>query len=117
MKTATTLATLPYSTQWIDESDIEAVVEVLRSEWLTGGPALERFEGCLADYFGARRFATLQGLTSTLTMPFGVLGPLLAGLAFDEFGSYQLIFSVYAPLTAIAGLFVVLAGRPRGEFG
>ena len=45
LKTANTLATLPYSTQWIDESDIEAVVEVLRSERLTGGPALERFEG------------------------------------------------------------------------
>lgn len=74
------------------------------------------FITAVADYFGARRFGTLQGLTSSLTMPFGMLGPLLAGLAFDKFGSYQLIFTIYAPLTALAAIFVVLAGRPRGEF-
>jgi sugar phosphate permease len=73
------------------------------------------FITAVADYFGARRFGTLQGLTSTLIMPFGVLGPLLAGIAFDEFGSYQLIFSVYAPLTAVAALFVIIAGEPKDE--
>ncbi len=50
-------------------------------------------------------------------MPFGMLGPFLAGLAFDEFGSYELIFTIYAPLTALSAVFVILAGRPRGEFG
>ena len=74
------------------------------------------FITAVADYFGARRFGTLQGLTSSLTMPFGMLGPFLAGWAFDEFGSYQLIFTIYAPLTALAAIFVVLAGRPQGEF-
>ena len=71
------------------------------------------FITAVADYFGTRRFGTLQGLTSTLTMPFGVLGPLLAGIAFDQLGSYQLVFSIYAPLTAAAGLCVVLAGPPQ----
>ena len=75
------------------------------------------FITAVADHFGPRRFGTLQGLASTLTMPFGMLGPFLAGLAFDEFGSYVLIFMIYAPLTALAAIFVILAGRPRGDFG
>lgn len=35
---------LPYGRQSIDEDDIAAVVEVLRSDWLTGGPAVDAFE-------------------------------------------------------------------------
>ena len=45
---------LPYGKQWIDGSDIEAVVEVLRGDWITQGPAIERFERAVADYVGAR---------------------------------------------------------------
>ena len=71
------------------------------------------FITAVADYFGTRRFGTLQVLTSTLTMPFAVLGPLLAGSAFDELGSYRLVFSIYAPLPAAASLCVVLAGPPK----
>ena len=40
---------LPYSRQFIDEEDIEAVVSSLRSDWLTTGPQVEEFE---------KRFAT-----------------------------------------------------------
>ena len=35
---------LPYSRQFIDEDDIEAVVRTLRSDWLTTGPQVEEFE-------------------------------------------------------------------------
>ncbi len=41
---------LPYGRQALDEQDIAAVVEVLRSDWLTTGPLVERFE----DAFAAR---------------------------------------------------------------
>ena len=43
---------LPYGHQSIDEGDIRAVVEVLRGDWLTMGPAVERFERTVADYVG-----------------------------------------------------------------
>ena len=42
-------AFLPYGRQQIDERDIEAVVDVLRSDWLTTGPAVARFEQALAQ--------------------------------------------------------------------
>lgn len=45
---------LPYGKQWIDEDDIEAVTKVLRGDFITQGPAIDRFERAVADYVGAR---------------------------------------------------------------
>jgi UDP-4-amino-4,6-dideoxy-N-acetyl-beta-L-altrosamine transaminase len=45
---------LPYARQDIDDADVQAVVEVLRSEWLTQGPQVEAFEQELAAVAGAR---------------------------------------------------------------
>jgi dTDP-4-amino-4,6-dideoxygalactose transaminase len=39
---------IPYGRQIIDEDDIQAVVDVLRSDWLTTGPKDQEFEECLA---------------------------------------------------------------------
>ncbi|PWW08341.1 UDP-4-amino-4,6-dideoxy-N-acetyl-beta-L-altrosamine transaminase [Paenibacillus cellulosilyticus] len=47
-------AMLPYGKQAIDEDDIQAVVDVLRSDFITQGPAIDRFERKVADYVGAR---------------------------------------------------------------
>lgn len=41
---------IPYGRQDISDADIAAVVEVLRSDWLTQGPAIERFEAAVAAY-------------------------------------------------------------------
>ena len=38
-----------YGKQSIDENDIDAVVEVLKSDFLTQGPAIEKFEKCEAE--------------------------------------------------------------------
>lgn len=45
---------LPYGRQIIDDDDITAVVETLRSDWLTTGPAVERFEADVCAFTGAR---------------------------------------------------------------
>ena len=45
---------IPYARQSLDEDDIAAVVEVLRGDWLTQGPAVATFENELKNYFGAR---------------------------------------------------------------
>lgn len=41
---------IPYGRQIIDETDIQEVVEVLRSDWLTTGPLVGRFEKAVAEY-------------------------------------------------------------------
>lgn len=57
---------IPYGRQSISEQDIEAVVEVLRSEWLTQGPSVERFETGVAGYCGARYAVAVNSATSAL---------------------------------------------------
>lgn len=57
---------IPYGRQWIDENDIAAVVEVLRSDWITQGPAIERFEALVAEYVGAQHAVAVSSGTAAL---------------------------------------------------
>lgn len=57
---------IAYGRQDISEEDIAAVVEVLRSEWLTQGPAIERFEENVARYCGARYAVAVSSATAAL---------------------------------------------------
>ena len=45
---------LPYSRQNIDERDIEEVCRVLKEDFITQGPRIERFEKKFAEYVGAK---------------------------------------------------------------
>ena len=57
---------IPYGRQSISEADIEAVVEVLRSDFLTQGPVVPRFEQAVADYCGARFGVAVNSGTAAL---------------------------------------------------
>ncbi|NPA11424.1 MAG: aminotransferase class I/II-fold pyridoxal phosphate-dependent enzyme, partial [Epsilonproteobacteria bacterium] len=57
---------IPYGKQYIDEDDINAVVEVLKSDYLTTGPKVEEFENALAKKFGAKYALTLSSGTAAL---------------------------------------------------
>ena len=55
-----------YGRQWIDESDIEAVAETLRSDFITCGPRVDEFEQALAGYTGAGYAAVVSNGTAAL---------------------------------------------------
>jgi UDP-4-amino-4,6-dideoxy-N-acetyl-beta-L-altrosamine transaminase len=57
---------LPYGRQEIDDDDIAAVTAVLRSDWLTTGPAVEAFEAALAARTGARFAVACASATAGL---------------------------------------------------
>jgi perosamine synthetase len=57
---------LPYGRQSIDESDIQAVVETLRSDWLTTGPKVTEFEEALASRVGAKFAVSFSSGTAAL---------------------------------------------------
>lgn len=59
-------AYIPYGRQSISEQDIEAVVAVLRSDWLTQGPAIAQFEQAVADYCGAKYAIAVSNATAAL---------------------------------------------------
>jgi perosamine synthetase len=57
---------LPYGRQWIDEQDIEAVVEVLKGDYLTTGPYVSTFEQAVAQYVGAKYAVAFSNGTAAL---------------------------------------------------
>lgn len=57
---------IPYGRQDISQSDIDAVVEVLRSDYLTQGPMVPRFEEAVAQYCGAQHAIAVNSATSAL---------------------------------------------------
>lgn len=57
---------IPYGRQLIDDDDIKAVVDVLRSDWLTTGPAVARFEEAFAGYVGADHAVAVSSGTAAL---------------------------------------------------
>ena len=57
---------LPYGKQWISEEDIEAVVQILRGDFLTTGPAIDQFERVVANYVGANYAVTFANGTAAL---------------------------------------------------
>ena len=65
---------IPYGRQDISEADIEAVVAVLRSDFLTQGPAVPAFEKALADYCGAKYSIAVNSATSALHIACLALG-------------------------------------------
>jgi UDP-4-amino-4,6-dideoxy-N-acetyl-beta-L-altrosamine transaminase len=65
---------IPYGRQDICEEDIAAVEAVLRSDWLTQGPAVERFESLVGAYCGARHAIAVNSATSALHLACRALG-------------------------------------------
>lgn len=57
---------IPYGRQEISQDDIEAVIEVLRSDWLTQGPKVPEFEQALVNYCGSKHAIAVNSATSAL---------------------------------------------------
>ena len=67
-------ATIPYGRQDISAADIQAVVEVLRSDYLTQGPAVPAFEKSIADYCNTQYALAVNSATSALHIACLALG-------------------------------------------
>jgi len=57
---------IPYGSQWIDDQDIEAVTETLKSDYLTTGPKIKEFEDKFADYVDAKYAVAIANGTAAL---------------------------------------------------
>ena len=84
------LPVLPYSRQWLDDDDLDAVLRVLRGDWLTQGPAVGAFEKALAETCGARHAVAVSSGTAALH-----LACLAAGVGPGDVG-------VTSPITFVA---------------
>jgi UDP-4-amino-4,6-dideoxy-N-acetyl-beta-L-altrosamine transaminase len=68
------MADIPYGRQDITQEDIDAVVNVLRSDFLTQGPCVPRFESMLAEYCGVDHAVAVNSATSALHIACLALG-------------------------------------------
>jgi UDP-4-amino-4,6-dideoxy-N-acetyl-beta-L-altrosamine transaminase len=65
---------IPYGRQTISEADIQAVADVLRSDFLTQGPAVPGFENSVVNYCGAQYALAVNSATSALHIACMALG-------------------------------------------
>jgi UDP-4-amino-4,6-dideoxy-N-acetyl-beta-L-altrosamine transaminase len=68
------MSTIPYGRQDINQADIDAVVEVLRSDFLTQGPVVPAFEKAVAKYCNAQHAVAVNSATSALHIACLALG-------------------------------------------
>ena len=66
----------------------------------------------IADFFGAKRFATLRGFANTIQIPVSVLVPLFMGYVFDTQGTYDFALLVVAAIVVCGALSLALIRRP-----
>lgn len=65
---------IPYGRQWISAADVAAVVETLRSDWVTQGPQVVAFEQAVAARCGAAHAIAVNSGTSALHLSCAALG-------------------------------------------
>ena len=104
---------IPYGRQQIDDDDIAAVVDVLRGDWLTTGPAVDRFEQAFAELVGASHAVAVANGTAALH-----LAMLAAGVGpGDEVIVPTFTFAASANAARYVGADVVFADVLHGTLG
>lgn len=64
---------IPYSTQCIDDDDINAVIATLKSDFLTQGSKVSEFERKIADFVGAKYAISFNSATSALNVAYKII--------------------------------------------
>ena len=96
---------LPYGRQSIESDDIAAVEAALRSDWLTTGPEVDRFEGAIAERAGVEHAVSVTSGTAALHVAYAAAG-IEPG---DEVVTTPLTFVATAAGAALHGAKIVFA--------
>lgn len=65
---------IPFSRPWIDDTEIEAVSEVLASKWISTGARVREFEHAFAEYLGVKHAIAVSSCTAALHLSLVVNG-------------------------------------------
>lgn len=96
---------IPYGRQSISEADIEAVTNVLRSDWLTTGPAVAEFEATISSYAGGAECVSVSSGTAALHTAYASAGVSLG----DEVITPALTFVATQSAAVALGAKIVFA--------
>lgn len=67
------MKSIPYSTQYIDDDDINAVISTLKSDFLTQGSKVSEFERKIADFIGVKYAISFNSATSALNVAYKII--------------------------------------------
>lgn len=95
---------IPYGRQDISDEDISAVVDVLKSEFLTQGPYVPKFEKTIANYVNVKHAVAVNSATSALHIACLALGMKKA----IGFGHHQILLLLLRTVLFIVALMSVL---------
>ena len=95
---------ISYGKQKIDQNDVDAVCEVLKQDYLTQGPQVEKFETDLSSYFGSKYCCAVSSGTAALH---------LAGIALG-WSRYDIVITT--PITFLATVNAILYARAKPDF-
>lgn len=93
---------IPYGYQWIDKEDIKEVVKVLKSDWITQGPKVEKFEKAVAKYCGVKYAVAVSSGTAALHAAYSVA----------EIGPGDEVITTPLTFAATANAIVFCGGKP-----
>jgi len=93
---------IPYSRQSINDADINAVVEVLKSSHLTQGREVELFEEAICNYIGCKHAITFNSATSALLAAYSACG----------IGEGDEVITSPLSFVATSNMFVALGAKP-----
>lgn len=96
---------LPYGRQSISQAEVDAVVEVLRSDWLTTGPMVGRFEQAISEQTGGNRAVSCTSGTAALHIAYAAIG---VGPG-DEVVTTPMTFVATASSASVLGARIVFA--------
>lgn len=68
------MSQIPYGRHSIDEADIQAVIDVLKSDWLTTGPKVAELEAALAEYLNCQNIVAVNSGTAALHCAMQAIG-------------------------------------------
>jgi len=80
---------------------------------LTLGGLASSQDALRADYFGTHSFGAISGFNRSLQTVGGVLGPIMAGLIYDNTHSYHIAFTIFAAAALLSMVCLALCRRPR----
>ncbi len=93
---------IPFSRPWIDETEIEAVSEVLASKWISTGAKVREFESAFAEYIGVKHAIAVSSCTAALHL----------SLVATEVGSGDEVITTPYTFTATAEAIRYVGAKP-----
>ena len=92
--------------------NVTAVIPILVAFSASQGGISVIPQSLIADYFGRRSYATIQGFRSTIQMLGIIVGPIISGYVFDTTGSYTIAFLAFSGAALVSMVLVFMAKPP-----